>query len=115
MAGETTLPPEEDISDPKAVRPLSILPEEDADQAYCVRHDREMKGMNPPITSNGALYTTSERFKVYTCPDCLAETDRERERADGLLDVFERYLYKAFTEWDEGDADGDWFQYVGEE
>lgn len=102
------------IFDPELIRHFSLLPDEDADEAYCVRHDRDMRAIDPVVHTQGALYTTADGFSVYTCPRCRAEIDRQVEREDGGLKAYRLALTKAFDRWDRGDAPGDWFRYLGE-
>ena len=110
-----------DIFDPRAVRHFSILPEADADEGYCVRHDREMLTLDPFVHTQGAIYTTADGFSVYTCPSCLRDVG---DLVDGVPDdtdakdvgiaAYRRALGDAFDQWDRGDAHADWFTYVGE-
>lgn len=119
MSGrEDPIPAEErTIFDPRAIRHFSLLPDEDADEAYCVRHDREMQKNPPTVHKDGALYTTAEGFNVYTCPGCI-EGLNQQGAGDGEpkagVKAFKWALVKVFTQWDEGEANGDWFQYVCE-
>lgn len=102
-----------DLFDPKAVRYFSFLPDEDADEAYCIRHDREMAQIIPTIHTQEALFTTAPEFTVYTCPECRADIDRLEEAGVGKR-LFDRALSQAFKQWDDGDALADWFQYICE-
>jgi len=101
-----------DISNPRAIRAFSILPDEDSDEAYCVRHARDMLSFSPVIHSQGALYTTTDDFSIYTCPSCLHEAAKERE--NGPWDLFNGHVIAAFGQWDAGEAFGEWFTYLGE-
>lgn len=98
--------------DPNNVRHFSILPDEDADEAYCVRHDREMKQIDPVLHHDGGLYTTTETFSVYTCPRCLEDLNRKAEHPQGGLMAYQKALADVFDRWDDGDAEGDWFRYL---
>lgn len=110
--------------DPQALRHFSLLPDEDADEAYCVRHDREMQQMIPVIHHNGALYTTSEGFACYTCGNCLGDVftkamqsqrDIELPPDAGPEDILRAQISKLFAYWDDGEAPADWFQFSREE
>lgn len=105
-----------EVTDPQAIRHFSILPDEDADEAYCVRHARDMWGIDPVIHLQGALYTTAGRFSVYTCPSCLEEINSGivSDFPDSGVKAYQLALMQAFSQWDRGDAPGDWFRYVGE-
>lgn len=96
------------IFDPDSLRAFSLLPEEDADEAYCVRHDREMEQHDPVLHHKGGLYTTAETFSVYYCRRCLRELPVEPAA------VLRRHLAQAFEEWDRGEAPRDWFRYLAE-
>jgi len=71
-----------------------------------------MKSITPVLHTRGALYTTTEEFDVYSCPECLSEVTNQfdKEPNDFLLS----YITQAFEKWDRGDAFGDWFRYLGE-
>lgn len=99
---------------PEAIRHFSLLPDQDADEAYCVRHDREMRQIDPVLHTDGALYTTTENFSVYSCPRCVEELSLRAGRPDGGAKAYQYALVQAFDQWDDGDAPGDWFQYLGE-
>lgn len=104
-----------DLFDPKNVRYFSILPDEDADEAYCVRHDREMKQLDPVVHHDGGLYTTGEAYSVYTCLDCLAEIDRAAQGIDGTaVGAYQEALTDWFDRWDDGDANSGCFRYLRE-
>lgn len=96
--------------DPEELRFFSILPPADADEGYCVRHEREMQQIDPVIHRNGALYTTADEWHVYSCPLCRREVG---PRAGA---VYQQYLAFAFAAWDDPDDDtlGDAFQYLCE-
>lgn len=100
------------LFDPDALRTFSLLPEQDADEAHCTRHDREMQSVDPVIHTDGALYTTAQRFSVYTCPFCLAEVGRQAGAPP--IRIYRWHLITAFDQWDRGDAPGDWFRYLTE-
>jgi hypothetical protein len=103
--------------DPATLRVFSLLPDEDADDAYCTRHDRDMRAVDPIVHTDGALYTTAKGFSVYTCPKCVAALDdrgdRDGHRCAGVK-LYRRHLSDAFDRWDAGDAPGEWFGYIGE-
>jgi hypothetical protein len=101
-----------EIFDPAALRAFSLLPNADADEAYCARHDREMKAIRPVVHTEGALYTTAENFSAYTCPRCLAEVAQRLPARP--IDVYRGHLSKAFGQWDRDEAPGDWFRYLCE-
>lgn len=100
--------------DPRAIRHFSILPDEDADEGYCVRHEVDMRQINPVVHTDGALYTTAEVVSVYTCPSCLAELDREAGKKGVGAKAYKSALSQAFNAWDDGEAPIDWFRYLGE-
>ncbi|QLH77471.1 hypothetical protein HZS55_09255 [Halosimplex rubrum] len=103
---------ESDISDPGSLRAFSILPNTDSDEAFCARHGREMRSIDPVIHRDGALYTTAEDFSVYTCNRCLAEIG---ERAGVKpVDLYRGHLIDAFETWDQNEAPGEWFRYLCE-
>ena len=96
--------------DPRSIRYFSILPDCDADEAYCVRHDRDMPQVNLTLHHDGALFTTSDGWGVYSCPDCMTELG-----SDGQT-MFQRELARAFDMFDDPDTEqlNDTFQYIGE-
>lgn len=113
--------------DPRSVRLLSILNDDDPDddgEDYCVRHDQRMQQVVPVVHHAGALYTTADGFACYTCGMCLSElfaaaapNDRIPPTADetGTDDLLRSAISREFDRWDDGDTPGDWFQYVREE
>lgn len=104
------------LADPSEMRLFSLLPDEDADEAFCFRHAREMLGIEPIVHSDGALYTTGDSFSVYSCPNCVQEisvTDHDELPDDGMS-AYKRELVECFGKWDRGDAFDGWFQYVSE-
>ena len=100
---------------PKHVRYYSLLDSTDKGDmftAYCDRHTREMKDVQPPVKYDNAIYTVKDPFKVYTCPECLVEVaSREGEPANN---VFMAAHMSAFLSWDDGESPGDWFEYLCE-
>ena len=106
------------VFDPQSLRHFSILPDEDGGEAYCVRHDRDMRQIDPLVHTQGALYTTAANVSVYSCPACCAEIGRQVADAEdieqGGVKAYRVALMRAFDRWDDGDAQGDWFQYVSE-
>lgn len=101
--------------DPRALRVFSILPDEDKDEAYCVRHNREMRQIDPIMHHNGGLFTTTENFSVYSCSKCVGEAGQEHGGdPDGGIKRYRAALVKAFDQWDEGEAPGNWFQFLSE-
>jgi len=104
------------VFDPEVIRHFSILPDEEDDEAYCVRHDREMRAVDPVVHKRGALYTTAENFSVYTCPSCVAELHlvAPAHVEKGGVTAYRGELRRAFDWWDRGVAAGDWFQYLRE-
>ena len=109
--------PERDmgIFDPRAARYFSLLPDEDRDEAYCVRHERDMEQVDPVVHHNGGLYTTTDEFSVYYCSACVAEVGQERGEgpSDGIK-VYQEALCRYFDMWDEGEALADWFKFLSE-
>lgn len=110
--------------DPRSIRHCSILPDEDADEAYCVRHDREMQSIISVVHHGGALYTTTETFACYTCRPCLLELFEHAARSpetppipDGAhpKELLRAQISDMFGRWDDGAAAGDWFRYCCEE
>lgn len=96
-----------DLFDPRAVRLLSVLPDEDSDEAYCVRHDKEMRPVTLVMHTDGALYSTADDFDAYTCHLCRIEMPNSEQAITGML-------AELFDDWDKGETEGDPFQYVGE-
>ena len=96
--------------DPSNPRFFSILPDCDADEAYCVRHEREMPSAGVVLHHDGALYRTADDWGVYSCPDCYREVGPMAEP------LFERYLLWAFNTYDDPSADvlDGAFRYAGE-
>lgn len=96
--------------DPENLRFFSILPPEDADEAYCVRHDREMQAIDPVVHHDGALYTTADGWHVYSCPLC------RRELGPLAPKLYQEHLAFTFATWDDPDQDalGGAFRYVCE-
>lgn len=103
--------------DPHSLRHFSILSEEEDDEAWCVRHDRRMVSRTPIVHTQGALYSTTEKFTVYSCPACLSELNQiaaQKDIDNGGAALFKRALHDAFEQWDEGESPGEWFRYIGE-
>jgi len=96
--------------DPDEHRFFSILPAEDGDEGYCVRHDREMDALDPVVHHEGGLYTTADGWHVYSCPACRQEVGPTAPK------VFREFLMWSFSVWDnpEEDALSGAFQYVCE-
>lgn len=96
--------------DPTNKRFFSILPDCDADEAYCVRHEHEIPAARIALKYDGAIYTTAEDWEIYTCPDCYREVGPTAEA------LFESYLSWAFETFDDTDVDvlDDAFRYVGD-
>lgn len=96
--------------DPSNLRFFSILPDCDADEAYCVRHERDMPAPSVVLHHDGALYATADGWDVYSCPDCYREIGPKAQA------VFRRHLVWAFTTYDDPAADAleGAFKYVGE-
>lgn len=112
--------------DPQNVRLLSILNDDNpADDGgdYCVRHDQRMQQVVPVIHHAGALYTTADGFTCSTCGICLSEAFTaaiggvrpDDEDTPSTENVLRHHISRAFDCWDDGDAPGEWFQYVREE
>ena len=87
------------IFDPKTRRVFSILPAEDGDEGYCVRHDREMDALDPVVHHEGGLYTTADGWHVYSCPEC------RREHGVTATRIYRHSLGQAFEQWDDADTD----------
>jgi len=85
--------------DPSNLRFFSILPPEDADEGYCVRHERDMQTIDPVVHHNGALYTTADGWHVYSCALCRQEVGPQARR------LYQQYLAFAFQAWDDTDED----------
>jgi len=100
------------------LHPVALLPDQDADEAFCKRHNFEMNQVNPILKWDGGAYSTNDKYSVYYCPACLnmqaviGEKKTEHEY-DGQR-VYKAHLIHMFKMWDDGEAPGDWFQYVGE-
>lgn len=109
--------------DPRSVRLLSILSDDDSDD-YCVCHDQQMQRVVPVVHHAGALYITADGVTCYTCGVCLSEVfsadvqaPRVPPNADdvGTDDLLRSAVSREFDRWDAGDAPGEWFQYVRNE
>ena len=109
--------------DPRSVRLLSILSDDDGDD-YCVRHDQQMQKVVPVVHHAGALYTTADGVACYTCGVCLSEVlsatveaPRVRPNTDnvGTDDLLRSAVSREFDRWDAGDVPGGWFQYLRDE
>jgi hypothetical protein len=98
------------LFDPGAIRFCSILPDCDADEAYCVRHDRDMSQLNLTLTHDGALFTTDDGWGVYSCPDCMTELGSDARP------MLKRELSRAFDVFDDPDDKQltGAFRYLGE-
>lgn len=96
--------------DPSNLRFFSILPDCDADEAYCVRHERDIPPARIVLRYEGALYATADDWDIYTCPDCY------REVGPQAAPIYRQYVTWAFTTFDDPDTDAlnDAFKYVGE-
>lgn len=96
--------------DPSNRRLFSILPDCDADEAYCVRHDREMEAITPVIHSDGALFGPAAGWDVYSCPACAIEVGPIAKR------LFRERVAWAFSVYDDPDVEDldDAFRYIGE-
>lgn len=106
-----------DLFDPKVVRILALLPDEDQDAAHCVRHDRRMDSLGGPLLHHeGAIYTTGDGVTAYICRSCIEETEVRLPRwiPNRRVAVLETYFAEAFNSWDRGDTDPCLFKYVGE-
>lgn len=103
--------------DPANFRVFSLLPDVDADEAYCVRHEQDMTPLDPVVHTDGTLYTTADGFNVYTCKRCVAALDsrgnRDGHRCAGVK-LYRRHLRDAFDRWDAGTSPAEWFEYAGE-
>ena len=96
--------------DPQNRRLFSLLPDCDADEAYCVRHDREMPAARVVLKHDGALYATADGWDVYSCPACY------KEMGPLAQPLFKQHVAKAFELFDDPDVDAldGAFRYVGE-
>lgn len=96
--------------DPETKRFFSILPDCDADEAYCVRHEHEIPPARIILKYDGALYTTADGWDIYSCPDCYREVGPKAEP------TFKQYLVWAFETFDDTETDvlDGAFRYVGE-
>jgi hypothetical protein len=95
----------------------SILPEVDQDEAYCVRHGRDMSALVPLILSQGAFYTCKENFRIYACKACLSEIFAHLQHTPNTphpKEFIRAQSQSFFDQWDNGDAPGEWFVYYGE-
>ena len=96
--------------DPRNKRLFSMLPDCDADEAHCVRHERDMPAARIVLKHDGALYAAADGWDVYSCPACYKEMGPLAEP------FFKRQLLFAFDKYDDPDAevlDGA-FRYIGE-
>lgn len=96
--------------DPTNRRVFSILPDCDADEAHCVRHERDMPAVRTVYHHDGALYTTADGWDIYSCPDCCREVGPQAKRA------VQQYIAWAFRTYDDTETemlDGA-FRYIGE-
>jgi hypothetical protein len=96
--------------DPQNRRLFSMLPDCDADEAYCVRHEREMPAARIVLKFDGALYTPADGWDIYSCPDC------RKELGPLAGQLFRQHLMMAFQKYDDPDADmlDGAFRYIGE-
>lgn len=96
--------------DPSNPRLFSILPDCDSDEAYCVRHEREMPAAGVVLHHDGALYRTAADWAIYSCPDCCREAGPMSET------LCRAYTSWAFETYDDPDVQllDDAFRYVGE-
>lgn len=96
--------------DPTNKRLFSILPDWDADEAYCVRHEKEIPPARVVLKYGGGLYATADDWDVYSCPECA------REAAPAARPFIRQAFVWAFDKFDDTDTevlDGA-FKYVGE-
>ena len=97
------------------IRYHSILDSEDQGDmftAYCDRHTRKMKDIQPAVRIDGGIYSMKDPFKVYVCPECLHElAQREQEPP---MNIFMAAHMRAFFMWDDGESPGDWFEYLAD-
>jgi len=96
--------------DPENKRLFSILPECDDDEAYCVRHDREMEAVNVVIKREGGLYMTASGWDVYTCPVCAHNAGKAGKQ---FFRAAVRWAFETFDDTDEDVLDGA-FEYIAE-
>lgn len=96
--------------DPENHRLFSILPDCDADEAYCVRHDREMVAVKTGFHFDGAIYATADDFDIWTCPHCAREVGPAAKR---LFRERVAWSFATYNDTDEEFLDSA-FQYVGE-
>jgi hypothetical protein len=96
--------------DPSNLRFFSILPDCDADEAHCVRHEQDIPPARIVLRYDGALYTTADNWDIYSCPDCYRELGPKAEP------IFRQYVGWVFRTFDDPDTDAlnDAFTYVGE-
>lgn len=101
--------------DPDAVRILSVLPDEDLDEAYCVRHEREMAEITLVAFYMGAEYELSEGFHAMTCEACAAElASIAPDESATPVECIRAWGMRVFKTWDVGDAPAEWFVFVQE-
>ncbi len=94
--------------DPDTKRDVEILPRE-TDQAYCVRHDREMEEIDARSFRVGdALYQLGDEYAVYSCDHCRVETMREEGKEYESAQYGVMMLTK-IESWKEGKTDPDMF------
>ena len=96
--------------DPENKRLFSILPDCDADEAYCVRHDRDMVAVDTVFHSEGALYATADDWGIYSCQHCQREAGEAGEK---FFKAHVTWAFDTYNDTDEEALDGA-FQYVGE-
>ena len=65
------------------------------------------------IEQGGAVYTTADKFTIFTCMGCHKELENDDDHPDPKA-IFNEYFHRAFDMWDEGESHGDWFQYLCE-
>ena len=109
-----------EVFDPENTRFLSFLPEDDRDEAHCVRHEREMRRFIPLVHHAGALYLPADNFAGYTCEACLGEMFSELNQSTPAAgadptDLLRSGVQQFFETWDDGEAPGNWFVYLCEE
>jgi len=86
--------------DPSNFRVFSYLPPEDADEAYCVRHEQDMEAYRPLVHRDGGLYRPGEGWAFYSCPHCR----REMGPSFAVARFIREGLAFAFNEWDDPDG-----------
>jgi len=99
----------------KYVRFYSLLDSTDKGDlftAYCDRHTVEMKDQQVVVKEDGALYKLQDPYRVYHCPHCLEAYAKEIGHTPEM--VYKAMNMKSFWMWDDGEAPGDWFDYIGE-